>query len=113
VRVVQAALLCVLAACAAQRGTIGAVLAQRPDGELIVREVPDDLGAGKSGLLPGDQILLIEGIDVRGLSSERVHEALSGEVGDPVRLTVIRGEEVLRVTVVRTPAKQRRGAPAR
>jgi C-terminal processing protease CtpA/Prc len=109
VRASLAAVLCALAigACAVQRGTIGAVLAQRSDGELFVRDVPENLGADKSGLRPGDQILLIEGIDVRGLSSERVHEILAGEVGDPVRLTVIRGEEVLRVTVKRTPAKKR------
>jgi C-terminal processing protease CtpA/Prc len=110
-----AALACLfaLAACAAQRGTIGAVLAQRPDGELVVRDVPQDLAAGKSGLMPGDQILLIEGIDVRGLSSERVHEILSGDVGEPVRLTIVRREEVLRVTLKRTPAKKRQAQSAR
>jgi C-terminal processing protease CtpA/Prc len=102
------ALFFLAAACAEQRGTIGAVLSQQPDGKLFVRDVPEELGADKAGLEPGDQILLIEGMDVRGLSDVRVHELLSGEVGAPVRLTVLRGEEVLRITVKRTPAKKRR-----
>src|SRR5512140_648254 len=49
------------AACAAEQGTIGAVLGQRPDGRLFVRDVPPLLAARKSGLLPGDEILLIDG----------------------------------------------------
>lgn len=102
---------CVALGCAPPRGTIGAVLAQQSDGKLYVREVPADLAADKSGLQSGDQILLIEGMDVRGLPPERVHELLSGDVGQPVKLTVVRGEEVLRVTVKRTPAKKRPKAP--
>lgn len=102
------ALLLAAGACGPDRGTIGAVLAQRPGGELYVRDVPDELAADKAGLQPGDQILLIDGMDVRGLSAERVHQVLSGDVDAPVRLTVIRGDEVLRVTVKRTRAKKRR-----
>lgn len=107
------ALVALCTACGPERGTIGAVLAQRPNGELEVREVPEKLGADKSGLREGDQILLIDGMDVRGLSSEAVHRALSGEVGEPVKLTVVRGEEVLRITVRRTPAQKRRPLPPR
>jgi carboxyl-terminal processing protease len=113
VKATALAFACLAAACGAPRGTIGAVLAQQPNGELYAREVPDDLGADKSGLRQGDQILLIDGMDVRGLSSERVHQVLSGDVGAPVKLTVIRGEEVLHITVKRTASKKRRPAPAR
>lgn len=107
------ALLILAGACAAQRGTIGAVLAQQPDGNLYVRDAPDELAADKAGLRTGDQILLIDGMDVRGMSPDHVHQMLSGEVGAPVKLTVIRGEEVIRVTVKRTPAKKRRPAQGR
>jgi carboxyl-terminal processing protease len=97
----------VLAACASNQGTIGAVLAQEPDGRLWVREAPEGLAADKAGLEAGDEILLVEGMDVRQMDVKAVHEALSGEVGSKVRLTLIRDEEVLRVTLTRTPAKRR------
>jgi carboxyl-terminal processing protease len=95
-----------LAACGPEKGTIGAMLAQRNDGQLFVREVPDGLAADEAGLQPGDQILLIDGMDVRGMNSRAIHRALSGDVGDKVKLTVVRGEEVIRVTLKRTKAKR-------
>ncbi len=97
-----------LGGCGATQGTIGAVLAQREDGRLFVREVPHGLGAEKAGLAPGDEILLVDGVDVRMLDEKHVYETLSGEVGSKVRLTIVRGEEVLHVTVERTPARRYR-----
>jgi C-terminal processing protease CtpA/Prc len=93
-----------LFACAEQRGTIGAVVGQAHDGRLYIRETP----AEKAGLQPDDEILLIDGRDVRALTARQVHQALSGDVGEPVKLTVIRGEEVIRVTLRRTPARKHR-----
>jgi C-terminal processing protease CtpA/Prc len=101
----------VLAACASQKGTIGAVLAQRPDGNLVVHEVPPHLAADKAGLQPGDEILLIEGADVRMMDEKQIDRALTGDVGSKVKLTILRGEEVLHVTLERTPAKRYRPTP--
>jgi C-terminal processing protease CtpA/Prc len=105
---IAVALALTLAGCAAQRGTIGAVLAQQSDGRLFLREVPQGLAAGRAGLREGDEILLIGGRDVRTMSSDQVHGALSGEVGEPVKLTLVRDKEVLRVTLRRTPAQRLR-----
>lgn len=100
----------VLAGCAPDRGTIGAVLAQTPDQRLVLRDVPPALAAGRAGLQPGDEILLIDGRDVRELDERGVHRALSGSVGDPVKLTLLRQGRVVRVTVRRTsPPPRRRG----
>jgi carboxyl-terminal processing protease len=96
-------------ACAPERGTIGAVLAQTPDQRLVLRDVPSTLAAGRAGLKPGDEILLIDGRDVRELSERGVHQALSGEVGDPVKLTLLREGRVIRVTLRRTPPPQKKG----
>ena len=97
-----------LFACSPQRGTIGAVVGQAPDGRLFVRETPAGLAAEKAGLRPDDEILLIDARDLRALTPQQVHELLGGDVGDPVKLTLVRGEEVLRVTLRRTPARKHR-----
>jgi len=109
--------LCALVAlggCGPGRGTIGAMLAQQEGGRLVVREAPQGLAADKAGLEPGDEILLVDGIDVRALDPKALHEKLSGEVGSRVRLTVLRGERVLHVVLERTPARRasKPGGPA-
>jgi C-terminal processing protease CtpA/Prc len=98
-----------LGACEPERGTIGAVLAQTPDQRLVLHDVPSTLAAGRAGLKPGDEILLIDGRDVRELSQRGVHQALSGEVGDPVKLTLLREGRVIRVTLRRTPPPAKKG----
>lgn len=92
-----------LLACGAERGTIGALIAQTPERQLVLREVPPQLAADRAGLKPGDELLLIDGRDVRELDERGVHLALSGEVGDPVKLTLLREGRVIRVTLRRTP----------
>lgn len=92
-----------LAACGADRGTIGALLAQTPERQLVLRDVPPNLAAGRAGLQAGDEILLIDGRDVRELDERGVHQALGGNVGEPVKLTLVRDGHVLRVTLRRTP----------
>ena len=93
-----------LAGCAAERGTIGAQLGRQDDGRLYIRETPVGLAAAKAGLRPGDEITLINGRDVRSMDEKGIHSILSGEVGDTIKLTVLRGERVLHVTLQRTPA---------
>jgi C-terminal processing protease CtpA/Prc len=91
-------------ACAAERGTIGAMLAQTNDRRIVVREVPPGLAAAEGGIRADDEILLIDGRDTRGMSAEQVHRALAGEVGEPVKLTLVRGNAILRVTLRRSAA---------
>jgi C-terminal processing protease CtpA/Prc len=97
----------VLGGCGAERGTIGALLAQTPDKQLVLRDVPANLAAARAGLLPGDELLLIDGRDVRELDERGVHQALAGEVGAPVKLTLLRDGRVVRVTLRRTPAAKK------
>jgi C-terminal processing protease CtpA/Prc len=95
----------VVASCFAGKGTIGAVIAQDSDsGRLFLRQVPPHLAAAQANLKPGDEILLIDGLDVRRLNAQQINDILSGEVDSPVKLTVIRDEQVLRVTLKRTEA---------
>ncbi|MCA9643624.1 MAG: PDZ domain-containing protein [Myxococcales bacterium] len=95
---------------AQNKGTIGAVLAQSPDGRITLREVPPELAAGKAGLQAGDELLLIDGIDVRQLDAKTIHRLLSGEIDQPIDLTLQRGDAVIRVTLKRSAVP--RQAPA-
>jgi C-terminal processing protease CtpA/Prc len=96
--------------CASQRGTIGAVLAQTGEGKIYLKEVPRGLAADRAGLHEGDEILLVDGRDVRPLDVKQLDQALTGKVGDPIKLTVVRGEQVLRVTLRLTPARRHRAS---
>src|SRR5450432_4579084 len=97
-----------LAACEAPRGTIGAVIAQDGDtGRLFVRDVPPGLAADKAGIKRGDEILFIDGLDVRGMNADQIHAALSGDVDATVKLTLVRHDaQIIRVTLKRTEARK-------
>jgi carboxyl-terminal processing protease len=77
-----------------------------------MREVPNGLAAERAGLREGDEILFIDGQDVRSMTPAQIHNALAGDVREPVKLTLLRGEEVLRVTLKRTPARKHRPSVA-
>ncbi len=92
-----------LAACSGPAvGSVGAVLGVDAEtGAVHIREMKEGLAADKAGLLPGDEILLIDGVYARDLSAAQIRQKLRGNVGSKVELTVVRGEEVLRVSLVR------------
>lgn len=103
------ALVLLVLACGPERGTIGALIGQGSDQRLVLRDVPPDLAAGKAGLRPGDELLLIDGRDVRELDERGVHRALGGSVGEQVKLTLLREGRVIRVTLRRTPPPAKKG----
>lgn len=90
------------AACGPSRGTIGAVLAQDADRRLFIHEVPPGLAADRAGVREGDEVLLIDGRDARQMTPEAVHGALSGELGAPVKLTLVRNDQVVRARLERS-----------
>lgn len=107
-------LLAVAAGCGAGVGSIGAVLGRDDDTHAVfIRDVPPGLASDQAGLLPGDEILMIDGIYVRDLTSQGIRARLRGDVGTKVELTVVRGSEVLRVQVVRRELRERDGIAPR
>jgi C-terminal processing protease CtpA/Prc len=84
-------------------GTIGAALGQQADHRLFVRSMPPGQGAERAGLAVDDEILLIDGKDVRAMSQDDVRRAVRGDVGSTMVLTVLRGTEKREIKVVRTP----------
>jgi carboxyl-terminal processing protease len=105
---VAVGLVAALGGCGPGRGTIGAVLVQDGEQRLYVREVPPGLGADRAGVRAGDEILMIDGLDARSMGDRGVHQALSGNVGEPVKLTLVRDGQIVRVTVRRSLSRKHR-----
>lgn len=55
----------------------------------VVQPIADSPSA-RAGVLPGDEIVEVEGIDVLPLTARDVINAMRGEVGTPMRLTLLR-----------------------
>ncbi len=92
------------AATSTGQGSIGALLAQtKTDGRVLVKEAPPGYPAAKAGMSAGDEILLIDGRDVRSLSPDAIHRALQGPVGSTVRLTILRHGKIERLALERAP----------
>jgi len=85
-------------------GSIGAVLGKdNHTGQLFVRDAPPAMGAAKAGVLPGDEVIAIDGVAVKNLSPTEVHKALSGKVGTKVKLSVLRAGVPVECTIERGP----------
>jgi C-terminal processing protease CtpA/Prc len=84
-------------------GTIGAALGQKADRRLFVRSIPPGQGADRAGLALDDEILAIDGKDVRSMTQDDVRRAVRGDVGSSMTLTILRDGQRREVKVVRTP----------
>jgi carboxyl-terminal processing protease len=105
--------LCLLGCGGSDLGSVGAVFGRdRETRALVVREASPRGAAGKAGLLPGDQILMIDGWYVNDLDAREVRAKLRGEVGSTVRLTVVRnGDEVHHLRITRRELGERTPPP--
>lgn len=74
---------------AGQYGGIGALIQQR-DKNVIISELYKDCPAQKSGLLPGDVILKIDGKSAEGKTSSDVSSILKGQPGSTLTMEVFR-----------------------
>lgn len=93
-----------LAACgSAAPGTIGAALGKRKDGRVFVRAAPPGEGAAQAGLEVDDEIVAIDGRDVRTMNEQDIRRAVRGDVGTKFAVTIVRHGARRDVTVTRTP----------
>lgn len=112
VRTLSLALVTSLGCAADKPGSIGAHLSRDNEtGAVYVRDLFPGLAGEKAGILPGDEIIMIDGHYVRQMEASRVREALRGQVGTAVHLTLIRGELVVRVKVARSELRDVQDAP--
>ena len=85
-------------------GGIGAVI-YKPDtdGNVIINEPYEGSPAAKNGLQCGDEIMAIDGVSVKGLTSSQASDRMRGEAGTKVVFTVkkLRTQAVEDITIVR------------
>jgi len=81
------------------------VLLRKKGGRVFLQDTPEHLAAARAGLETGDEVLTIDGQDVRRLSDADLSRVLGGGVGEKVQLTVARGDEIIRVELKRSLAE--------
>ena len=88
---------------AGKREGVGITVAHDVDTKYlyITRVVPDG-PAARAGLLAGDQITHVGELALNADNYSQAMEAIAGEQGTTVELTVLRGEETIQRTVVRS-----------
>lgn len=84
-------------------GGVGAEIGVDEQGRYVIAQVYADNPAEAAGLKAGDIILAVDGTEVHASSIDMngLLAAIRGPVGEPVELTLQRGEEVFTVEIVR------------
>ncbi len=86
-----------------ETGSLGAQFARDNDSRsLEVRSVREGYPASEAGMEPGDEIVMIDGIYVRGMTADEVKAKIHGAAGTSIALTVSRGERILHLDVKRS-----------
>ena len=75
------------------------------EGKLFVNEVSEGYPANKQDIKPGDQLVKINGVEVKGKERSQVSQLLRGPSGSAVDLLIIRDGAVITKTVVRGEIK--------
>jgi C-terminal processing protease CtpA/Prc len=98
------ALLSCFACGGADVGSIGAILARDAEsGRVLVEEAPEGLAASTAGIERGDELIVVDGVQVTELTPDELRHKLRGEVGSEVKVTLARGDRILRLSLKRTP----------
>jgi carboxyl-terminal processing protease len=67
----------------------------------IITQIFEHSPAKKAGLKVGDNIIKIDGKDVKGLTAEQNRALVSGKVGTKVKLTILRNDQLMDIQVTR------------
>ncbi|MBO6061042.1 MAG: PDZ domain-containing protein, partial [Clostridia bacterium] len=78
------------------------IVVYNPDGNgALIHRVYEGSFAETAGLLAGDVIIAVDGVDIKTASGTELVERITGEAGTTVDITFLRGEEEMTTTVTR------------
>lgn len=84
-----------------QYGGIGAIINRQGD-RIFIDEPYENMPAHKSGLKAGDEILLVNGEEIKGKNTQEVGKYLKGQPGTSVTLTIQRNQsEPIEIEIIR------------
>ena len=75
-------------------GSAGFEIDQANKNKALVTSVAADSPAAKAGVVPGDEIVAIEGQPLTASKGESANEMLFGKIGDQFKITIQRGQNV-------------------
>lgn len=81
-------------------GGIGVTIYGISEGVQVVEVIPGT-PAAEAGILPGDKIIAVDQVSLKGLTQDQSIEKLRGEAGRPVEATVLRDGESLSMVMRR------------
>lgn len=87
-------------------GGIGTVISKRKE-HILITEVYEGFGAHKAGIMAGDKVFKVDGIDANSKTNAEVSELLKGQSGTTVVLSIQRGEseELKEIIITREKVK--------
>ena len=81
---------------------VGATFTTDPeDGSMILTRIYPDSPASEAGMQVGDQLIGVNGEDIRSMDTAAVTSLVRGEAGTELTMTVLRGEEEIDFPMVR------------
>ena len=81
------------------------VLIQEEDGYVTVMSCVDGGAAIEAGVMPGDKIAKVNGVDVQGAGLDKVQDLIVGELGTTVTVTFLRDGQEVEFTMTRGEVK--------
>ena len=81
---------------------IGVYFDLTENGEICVSKVMEGVGADNAGVLPGDIVISVDGVNVAEVGYMSALDLLKGDAGSQVTLGILRGTNVFTVDVVRS-----------
>jgi C-terminal processing protease CtpA/Prc len=85
-------------------GSVDAVFRYRPsDRSTVVHEIRPGTKSEKAGILPGDRVLAVDGVDVTEMPYGEVRAAMRGPVGTIAMLSIQREGQLIEIKVERRP----------
>ncbi len=79
---------------------IGAIINQEGD-QFLIQTTITGSPASLAGIKSGDQIISIDGLEIKGKTVEEVSKLLKGKAGSTVKLRLLRNSQILNFTLIR------------